>query len=1240
MTLKSMNSQSIFDNTMERPFVISDRVGYLDRTRKSDTFVLSTWSPTEYGDDETTYRDYFDDKLDGYKHALIKIEDMDTTALGLVPQNSNDKHFVEIDYFNFPIECTEKGLDAVMITEGILSGESNNYDDSIKNIVKNTSRDEISLKFAIFQRLSDYFHDNAPSKLYELLPWEFLDEYLEYMIHLISKFTDKTYDKTSETTSGDLPDLMFYFSSLSRTISYNLLSLVEEMEKFGDGKSVDISIIDKVNIINKVYSFIDDLYSIDTNKLLWINNNIKHRWNKTIDRLCNSYLVKMFNHSFKSNSVKEYILSIFKGNLLISKFKKIDNSLDLNHLGSVYRGVLESDKFDMFETRRNYSSLIYDKLKETEQKIHIEDLDIIVEKEKDIRAKFDAWMNAADICRFYAQYLLFVKVKPSRRENAKRALNILENKAEPLYDKAGYHLEPLLKLDKNRFYYQRLIRMYILKAKIYKQMKEKDISIKVTKKAMDILDTLRSLEQDRYKEEEKKDDYRGLYPYLIMRCNILSFMVELGIDKKGIYSKELIDILDKLITSKPEEYTAYNMKYKYYLNVEKNYKKAIEAMDEWVAKGDNTKYKKHTVEYLQYRIVTDLVNLYYEEKAYRDDNELFKEIVTKYMDIMKTQYNNLLATEEFVSFLQSNKDNLSKEIMNLIDEGLKPITDKDMPITHFILRSIFLPDSISRDLSIDNNITDLKGIEKICKRRLTEGQLNKHILFAIEIFSKHFFTLGKENNDELLLKTSDHLISLYRNAYTYEEDIIFITRQMEIAAISKDYGKLDYLYEEAKNINPDDTTVLLIYAKSLIKRSKITLPELEEARNIITKGAKNDEAEDQLHPAIRDCLVDIYTKQGNIPKALKRCESLIAENERDPISWFRMARIKYRQGERAESLKCYIETMRLRLSDRKVNEGLLLMTSCTIANLFCSKDYYEELLNVLKGEIASEDEILLSLLMKGFGITGQVDTKIIDIFKAANKDNNIIVARSIAQLLTARTIYLLSSNVTGDVDKEIKDCIEWSQTGDITAEYLAGAKHIYARAVLNSNNNAAFLTDKGSIDAYFISVDTNSRALSEYISQTGKGVLDYYKTAYGLFGKLPDKSIDFLVEFAKHLFKRILNKSYDEKNNYNDLKVYPYQSLQDFNNKIKPIDVYTDPVALKHLLETNEPVSCETGINAVSGLLKERIPTDIQSFYQRAGIKISKNGKVEFSTSLEYDMNEEHIEEEEHDRRQEQLANA
>ncbi|MBF0608697.1 MAG: hypothetical protein SFH39_17980 [Candidatus Magnetobacterium sp. LHC-1] len=226
----------LLGDQMERLFVISNRVGYLDRTRDSDTFVLNTWSPTEYGDDETTYRDYFDDKLDGYKHALIKIEDMDTTALGLVPQDSNDKHFVEIDYFNFPIECDEKGLNAVMITEGILSGENNNYDDLLKNIVELTKHDGVSLKFAIFQRLLEYFHTNEipePGKLYELLPWEFLEKYLEYLILLISKFTDNKYKKTSNITSDDLPDLMFYFSSVSRNISYNLLPLVEEMEKLG-----------------------------------------------------------------------------------------------------------------------------------------------------------------------------------------------------------------------------------------------------------------------------------------------------------------------------------------------------------------------------------------------------------------------------------------------------------------------------------------------------------------------------------------------------------------------------------------------------------------------------------------------------------------------------------------------------------------------------------------------------------------------------------------------------------------------------------------------------------------------------------------------------------------------------------------------------------------------------------------------------------------------------------------------
>ncbi|KJU85653.1 hypothetical protein MBAV_002150 [Candidatus Magnetobacterium bavaricum] len=629
-----MNSQNTLDNKRERPFVISDRLGYLDRSENSGEFVLSTWSATEYGDDETTYREYFEDKLDGYKHDLIKIKNMEPKVLGLVPQDTNDEYFAEVNYFSFPISCTKEGLEAVMITEGILSGESNNYDDLIKNIVELTKHDGVSLKFAIFQRLLEYLNDNEPNELYELLPWEFLDEYLEYIIHLIFKFIGKPYDKTSETTSGDLPDLMFYFSSVSRTLSYNLLSLIEEMEKFGDGQSGDI--IDKVHIINRVYSFIDDLDRIDKNKLPWVNNNIKHKWNKTIDLLCNSYLIKIYDYGFKSKHITKYLLSIFKGNLLISKFKRIDNTLDVDHLGNVYRGLLESDKFDIFKTRRSNVSLIYDKMEEIEQQINLKDLDVKVKKQEDIRKQFVAWMNAADICRFYAQYLLFVKIKSSRLENAEKALTIVEDKSKPSYDKAEYYVESLLKTgDKknenvDRLYYQRLSRMYILKATIYKQIKDKNKATEAIKKAMEALDILRN------KDKEKgKDNYQNSYSYSIIRCEILSFMVELDIDTKGIYSREFIDILDKLIANKPEDYLAYNMKYEYYLNIEQNHDKAKDVMNELIEKWDTIEGKQKTVDSLRHRIITDLTNLYSAEKFHSDDNAFFEEVVPNYITTLK-----------------------------------------------------------------------------------------------------------------------------------------------------------------------------------------------------------------------------------------------------------------------------------------------------------------------------------------------------------------------------------------------------------------------------------------------------------------------------------------------------------------------------------------------------------------------------------------------------------------------------
>ena len=285
-----------------------------------------------------------------------------------------------------------------------------------------------------------------------------------------------------------------------------------------------------------------------------------------------------------------------------------------------------------------------------------------------------------------------------------------------------------------------------------------------------------------------------------------------------------------------------------------------------------------------------------------------------------------------------------------------------------------------------------------------------------------------------------------------------------------------------------------------------------------------------MHPAILDQLAYLAFLRDDLDEAEVLYQNVLDAYPHDS----RAGRVCFERGVAywPRALTEWLATSRTQLlSDEPEAPAVLWRTVCSVAGLFDAR-YHKfsgkirsKLLEQLKNIQGREDPALTSPIVEALQVLGIVDQPVVDaILDGVSGIVDGRLRRSIAQFLMASTIYsLLGAGLNGVC---IRRAIEWCRERGVLAEYLAGAKGSYTRALIGLQSSGKYVEQvlsqlQGSLSGLARNGDWN--CLFGHLATLGYKP-NYYSNAYRLVDEMNNPRTDQLEDFVRHLVWEIAHR--------------------------------------------------------------------------------------------------------------------
>lgn len=1060
-------------------------------------------------------------------------------ALGLISSKSFDPIYVELDDESEPILITEVEIKSIQLIDHF--SQAKFTADSLKRlkeIVKCTLLEcSIPLRIMIFRRLRihilESLTDTVVDKqnehltiLFKLLPWDDFNQHLQYLYKL-HPFSNSHQESPPQLTKP-LPDLSTNFWFVRPELAPALREITEWRPTDEPIKLYDVN-----RLINAIWD--TDARRFPTETRGWLL--------KILDA-CNKFLDQYLRDLKNSNEISWTNTNVLKARaasvrtyLYCSRIREEGGTLKwLNRLSNLRGALIDADRAHFFDIRSTYfefalweevdktvcllptqpDALLADFSHSKTNISHMDELNLLV--------------DAAVVLYFSA------KIMTNFLGDQDGALSML-NSSDCYFKKSEQYLNLVPK--RKRIVAQRWARALMLKAELllYSGHKGEQYASLAFDEALQLL---KNLTRSDYADKNSEYEEYGWRANNIYQANALIGKARIHPDDLET-EKQINRVLSDLIIEDTTDTSPYKLLLDYYLNIKKNISIAIDHIDQWIKKLEDQKLsdtdKKQVINYLRY-VAGNLCSM-----ESKHDPSLALYAVKCFVDLLRDQPLNLVVTKQLIGFLDTLSLDHINEALNIIDGALPQLSSEDCYVTHAVIRLI---EGLGND-SIEDITGPSIALAAIVKHRQdlrdkafsvikAYAQKNNSIIhFVLELLSKKYFERGRQiwGYHKQDFNIADSLLDLAIDIYG--KDPILISRKLSIARFRASDSEIKKLIQQAERDFPNDPIIKIQIARLLISSKYFN-----EAQSVLleAEALKREETNDDVHPAILDQLAYLAFRKGDLDYSEKLYNNILRKKPFDFRAYFGLGRVNFERGI-AKWPQAFGEWLNaIRSQSKSLNyesdSTILWQNVCSLAKL-CDAHHHVfsnqirlELLHRLEETQRREDPVIAALIVDSLQSLGIVDQPVANaILNGASNTINRRLIRAIAQFLMASTVYNLLGANTDKVD--ISYFIKWCQDRGVLAEYLAGAKGSYGRALtrlwLRSSDINKEL-DQLRDSSVNITLGEHWHSLFEHINKL-EYEPDYYSRAYMLVDKINTPSVKQLDKFVRYMISSIAHHRWE-----------------------------------------------------------------------------------------------------------------
>lgn len=1064
-------------------------------------------------------------KLSGYVHARIPVlwpgsagrQDRGiVTALGLLPKaalihEQPTSVYVEAGTWGEPLVINEGAMSAVAVLERWIRQGTVSLEDidvrEIETLVEGLREECPALKLAVYRRLAIILKEawgtgqlvdgRWVSVLPEaswVLPWEQFAVHLARIMKLLESPVPATgVPPANDATKGKpLPSLSVHFRGVHPWLAPAVCAL-SESDEASRGKLrrlIDALWHSDMRCFNR--------QSLDLIRLLDLARQFLEKHSNRGQRL--DY--EEFSRSKRAQ---------LRASLLMNRRKAARDRLDrVSLIRNIAQACIVADTARFFSDSAKFLDReLLEGISKAKELIP-DDPREFKKVSGDDAAWFHACLNAADVMRFLA--LVEWKLKGSA-EPAAEALSLAEKYYETA---AAMEIRSGLALS-------RWARKLMLEAALVAE-RDQSRGLGLCERALKLLEASRLDEESRFANA-------------INKAKTLILMGRLGSLDARI--EEVPKILDEVIADSDAKEYPQHLLTSYFMEIKRDSTAAIGLLDSvFAAKRASPDVRVIDFAASQRWLAAKLCAQLSEDAP----REWVRASVERYLDVIKLQPNNIVALEEVLILLARHGIGIWEEwrdIMRLepqepgspivaapgglprvalflflgaadgdADGELKPMDDakwRDYAVRNFLL--------------LDPAIGDERQWAQVLGQR--DPKASWGMRGVLETLTKALVKRGRQAFRRIDMERADWLLRIAVSAWP--DDAFLVSRRLEIGLVLDSEGGVENAMKATERF-PEDDIVRFQAARVFLSARRES-----EAEKILLAACERSGGAASAHTAILDQLAALACRKQDWGEARRLYGYILDRNPMDPGGSFGLGRVCLEQGSEhwPDAFGFWLAALRTRSLDASPRSRVISWrTACSIANLLDAPSgaQTERALHMsLRSALAAESPEVAGILLDALSATGAVKETVAEaVLAGADRVTDIIVQRSVAQFLMARTVYCVLGSESGPPD--ILRYVQWARERGVLGDYLVGAKGSYGRALLRKGMQTPERQSiSGGPAPHPMSGSQDWGSLCEHAA-TGGYVEGYYKTAYRLARALDDASSEDLAQAIPSLVEMVASR--------------------------------------------------------------------------------------------------------------------
>lgn len=1123
------------ESSLPTAVLLSDRVVQIVQVPGAASYKLQRAGLPGFGEEGQDLGPIYERVLRGYRHVAVRLVEENQPVLALEPSaENNDPFFVEVDDWAQPIPVSEDGITAVHMLEDLVrSGDRGpETHERIRAIVERSLGEAPSLRMAILDRILRHHEipgagvsPNLPSNVFWLLPWqERFDPYLERIADLLS-------GQAPVDASLRPPRLGHYFVVASPGLAPAVSDVLNFIEK-GRPKEED-----GPELVIVASRFVRALETVPLSRLPGTT--------QCLLALVVSRLIKYFERlrskrevDLTAQELDVLLQSISALYLIFIPLREAGGHLDLQSvLYNLARALVTADAGRFLDTDPWGLGPLLPALRREVGTVPVDPAVLLADSSFKPHELLNGVVDAADIHRFYAQILFAWEGEFSK------AFEHVST-SQRFYEVAKEKTTASGKVCK------RFVRALLLKGEIIARLARGEAR-------EPFLQALALLEEYATTTLPLRNQ-REQYSIASLKTECYMVLMRHSPTDREAFTGEVARLVREMIVMAPHEHKAWQLVLDYHLEVEADLSAALTLIDRWIASWKAASHisrsRRKSLEWLQYQGA---------HLAMRDP-AFAVEAIERYVEVLRDQLLNTTAMEDLLGLLWDLPETLLPQAKLIVDRTLTDVADADCPLTHAVIRVLFLADGLriakgdltSAQALVALTLGDVEAAEH-ARARLREmmdktPSNRKFVCIILDHLSRGLVQRGRSYPFGPDLEAADRILDFALEALQREQkgektdhnELIWRTRKLEISMRSGRWESAESMAEVLYMRFPADPIIRLKTAMIKIKRGYLEDAE-DILRDTLVFGERNGGR--RPHPAILDRLAHVALCRAQFGDAEELYRTILDENPLDATAHFGLGRVFFEQGRSkwGDALGEWIQALRLRSYGGQTDGLLSWLTAGAIVGLFgegshgkhtADEAFADERLLRLERALRDEGDGIATRLVGALSARGMVDRRVVaSVMSATNGRTELSLRRRVAQYLMARSIHVVVRATEDGEPDEIGAYVSWAHQRGLLAEYLAGAKGSYARALLRLALDATEIPSMAAAAQGFErSLDSQLLNLYLHIRNTDYSAR-YYADADRLALEAGRRSVGTWTNFARGLIQGVAARATEQGTSADDL---------------------------------------------------------------------------------------------------------